>query len=122
REPIPGKIYMAISQIPAFSSEQSFFLVDTFDIPREPDPRVYIPGTGHSQWFWAEIPIGLVSTKAPNYLIIWSTTDDFTSAANAPILAAGELRKTPGTDTPPQAWLNQSIQGVPPRVANTTLE
>jgi len=121
REALPGKIYMAISQSPSFSSEQSFFLAETSDIPLEPDSHVYMPGTGQSQWFWAEIPIALVSTKVPNYLIIWSPTEEFTSAASAPILAAGELGKNASTEAP-QAWLNQSIQGVPPRITNGTLE
>lgn len=119
REAIPGKIYMAISQTPAFSSEQSFFLVETFDIPLEPDPRVSVTGTGQSQWFWTEIPIGLVSSSAPNYLIVWSPTEDFTSAATAPILAAAAYHAGPGEE---QAWLNRTIQGVPPRNAEGSLQ
>lgn len=122
REPIPGKIYMAVSQNPAFSSQQSFFLVDTTDVPLESDARIYTPGAGQSQWFWAEVPIALISTKEPNYLIIWSPTEEFTSAASAPILAAGESRGKSASEDIAQAWLNRKIQGVPPRRDTGTLE
>jgi hypothetical protein len=61
REPIPGKVYVAISPTPAFSADRSFFLAETSDIPLESDPRVFFPGTGHSEWFWTEIPAGMVS-------------------------------------------------------------
>src|SRR5581483_9462939 len=50
REAIPGKIYMAISQSPSFSSEQSFFLAETSDLPLEPDARAAVSGIGQSQW------------------------------------------------------------------------
>lgn len=121
REALPGKIYMAISQTPSFSSEQSFFLAATSDIPLEPDPRVYTPGSGQSQWFWTEVPLASASTTEPNYLVVWSPTENFTGAASAPILAAGG----PGGSrdiSSPQAWLNQNIQGVPPRTAIGALE
>src|SRR5208282_748689 len=71
REALPGKVYMAVSQAPAFSPDQSFFLAEASDIPLEPDARVSLPGTGKSQWFWAEVPVGMVSSTAPNYLILW---------------------------------------------------
>ncbi|MFA5139546.1 MAG: hypothetical protein WC728_09975 [Elusimicrobiota bacterium] len=110
---IPGKIYMAISQRPGFSSEQSFFLADTLDVPLE--------GVGPSQWFWAEVPIPLVSTTRPNYLIIWSPTRDFRDAAHSPILAAlQESSVEKGGES--RAWNNHSIQGVPPRWENDALQ
>ena len=37
RETIPGKVYMGLAPTPAWSSEQSFFLADTGEIPAEPD-------------------------------------------------------------------------------------
>jgi hypothetical protein len=111
---IPGKIYMGISQTPAFSSEQSFYLIETEDVPVEPDPNSNVPGTGKSEWFWAEIPIGMVSMTGPNYLIIWSPSREFRDAAHSPILAGLE---TPHgrASSEPTAWNNHSIQGVPPR-------
>ena len=120
REAIPGKVYMAISQSPAFSSEQSFFLTETSDIPLEPDPRAAVSGIGQSQWFWAEIPIGLVSNTAPNYLVVWSPTEEFTNATNSPILAAADNKLPPGEES--VAWLTQHIEGVPPRAAEGALQ
>lgn len=117
---IPGKIYMGISQWPAFSSEQSFFLAETKDIPLEAHSSIYMPGAGHSQWFWKEIPLGLISSDESNYLIIWSPTREFRNAANSPILAA--KKSTNGPQEIQRAWNNHSIQGVPPRVDRGTLQ
>ncbi|MDE2292502.1 MAG: hypothetical protein KGL53_10505 [Elusimicrobia bacterium] len=109
---IPGKVYVAVSQRPAFSSEQSFFLADTGDIPLEPRDNSYLPGVGRSEWFWAEVPRAAVSTTGPNYVIIWSPTSEFRSAESAPILAAADSL-SPNAE--PSAWNNHNIQGVPPR-------
>lgn len=121
RKIIPGKVYMAISQKPAFSSEQSLFLAETSDIPREPHPKLHMKGTGRSRWFWAEIPVNLASKTFPNYLIIWSPTRNFRDALHSPILAAAAapkgIREGGGT-----AWNNRSLLGVPPRRESGTLE
>lgn len=121
REAVPGKVYVAISPTPTFSAERSFFLAETSDIPLEDDARVYTPGTGHSEWFWTEIPAGMVSFSGPNYLIVWSPTRYFVGASSAPILAALEDRSG-GSDEEPHAWNNRSLGGVAPRRANGTLE
>lgn len=119
RELINGKIYMALSQQPAWTSEQSFFLVETADLPREPDPQTHIDNVGASEWFWAEVPLTMVSFSKPNYLVIWSPTNFFVRSSSSPILAAVSLEeKTPE----PVAWNNHSISGVPPRNAGTSLE
>lgn len=109
---LPGKVYIGVSQRPAFSSEQSFFLAETNDIPVEPHESLYLPGAGKSEWFWAEVPKSLVSTERPNYLIVWSPAREFRSADTSPILAAADSART-GSE--PAAWNNHSIQGVPPR-------
>lgn len=109
---IPGKVYMAVSQRPAFSSEQSFFLAETADIPVEPHESLYLAGVGKSEWFWAEVPRTLVSSDRPNYLIIWSPNREFRSAESSPILAAADSGPTGGEA---RAWNNHQIQGVPPR-------
>ncbi|MBI3300106.1 MAG: hypothetical protein HYZ75_18215 [Elusimicrobia bacterium] len=109
---LPGKVYIGVSQRPAFSSDQSFFLADTSDIPVEPHESLYLPGAGKSEWFWAEVPKSLVSGERPNYLIVWSPTREFRSADNAPILAAADSSPAGGE---PRAWNNHQIQGVPPR-------
>lgn len=109
---LPGKIYIGVSQRPAFSSEQSFFLAETNDIPVEPHESLYLPGAGKSEWFWAEVPKSLVSTERSNYLIVWSPAREFRSADTSPILAAADSARQ-GTE--PQAWNNHAIQGVPPR-------
>ncbi len=109
---IPGKVYMAVSQRPAFSSEQSFFLAETADIPVEPHESLYLAGVGKSEWFWAEVPRSLVSSERPNFLIVWSPNREFRSAESSPILAAADSGPTGGEA---RAWNNHQIQGVPPR-------
>jgi len=119
REIIPGKVYAGISSSPAWSSEQSFFLAETKDIPAEADPQARVDGVGAGEWFWAEVPLAQISFTQPNYLIVWSPTNYFTKSSSAPILAAADLEE-PGGDT--RAWLNRSISGVPPRARATSLE
>jgi hypothetical protein len=108
---LPGKVYIGVSQRPAFSSEQSFFLADTADIPVEAHESLYLPGIGQSEWFWAEVPRTLVSSERPNYLIVWSPNREFRSAETSPILAAADSSR--GGE--PRAWNNHTISGVPPR-------
>lgn len=114
---IAGKVYMAVAQRPAFGAENSFFLAETADIPLEVDDNIYRPGTGRAQWFWSEVPMGLVSETENNYLIIWSPTRAFRDSKHAPILAAAEAS---GGDL--GAWNNHSILGVPPRSETSALE
>jgi hypothetical protein len=115
---ISGKVYMAIAPRPAFSSENSFFLAETADIPLEVHESIYRPGTGRSQWFWAEVPLGLVSSTENNYLIVWSPTREFRDSKRAPILAAAPA----SSGASGSAWNNHSILGVPPRSEATALE
>ncbi|MBI4062104.1 MAG: hypothetical protein HY403_11835 [Elusimicrobia bacterium] len=119
REMIAGKVYAGISPSPSWSSEQSFFLAETRDIPAEADPQARVDGVGGGEWFWAEVPLAQVSFSAPNYLIVWSPTSYFTKASSAPVLAAADIDE-PGGET--RAWLNRSIQGVPPRAKDASLE
>lgn len=119
RETIPGKVYAGISPTPAWTSEQSFFLAETRDIPAEADPQARVDGVGAGEWFWAQVPLSQVSVTGPNYLIVWSPTNYFTKASSAPILAATDL-EAGGGET--RAWLNRSVQGVPPRSRGTSLE
>lgn len=120
REVIPGKVYMGISQTPAWTSEQSFFLAETSDIPADADPQARVDGVGAAEWFWSEVPISMVSFTAPNYLIVWSPSNYFTRASSAPILAAAEPDEVGARET--RAWNNRSILGVPPRSAAASLE
>lgn len=119
REIVPGKVYIGLSQTPSWTSEQSFFLAETGDIPAEPDPQARVDGVGSGEWFWAEVPPTMVSFTAPNYLVVWSPTNWFTRASSAPILAAAEVEE-PSRE--PRAWNNRSIMGVPPRSQATALE
>lgn len=119
REVMPGRIYIGISGTPSFPADRGFFLVDTKDIPLEADPRVYVPGAGESQWFWREVPAGMVSFSGPNYLIVWSPDRWLTASSSAPILAALEQRSSDGE---PHAWNNRSIGGVAPRRPEGALE
>lgn len=120
REVIPGKIYMGISQNPSFTSEQSFFLAETGDLPLEADPQAHIDGVGAGEWIWTEVPLAQVSFSRPNYLAIWSPTEYFVRAASAPILAAAAVDDAGSRET--SAWNNHSISGVPPRNPVTALE
>jgi hypothetical protein len=119
RQIIPGQVYMGISQTPAWSSEQSFFLAETKDIPADADPQTQVDGVGAAEWFWAEVPMSMVSFTAANYLIVWSPTNYFTQASSAPILAAADAD---GGATEARAWNNRSILGVPPRAPGNSLE
>ena len=120
RDVISGKVYIGLSQTPAWSSEQSFFLAETSDIPADAEPQTRVDGVGAAEWFWAEVPMSMVSFTAPNYLIVWSPSNYFTRASSSPILAAAELDEA-GTREP-RAWNNRSILGVPPRASAGALE
>ncbi|MFA6092393.1 MAG: hypothetical protein WCU88_07600 [Elusimicrobiota bacterium] len=122
RSLIRGKVYVAVSQNPAFTSEQSFFLAETGDIPAQPDESVNIPGTGRSEWFWTKVPMSLISQEKPNYLIIWSPTRDFRDAQHSPILAGMDAPAGSAENEDPLAWNNHSIQGVPPRGESSSLQ
>lgn len=113
RDPLPGKVYMAIASTPAFSPAQSFFLADTQDIPQEPDYENPNLAVGHGEWFWTEIPLKLVNFDGPNYLATWSNSEALVSASSAPIL--GAALDVPPSQEGPRAWLNNSVAGVPPR-------
>ncbi len=119
RSTISGKVYMAVSQRPAFNPDKSFFLAETADIPLETHSSIYMPGAGSSEWFWAEVPLKLVSSTENNYLIIWSPTREFRDSERAPILAAAQTKTS---DEESNAWNNHSILGVPPRSEMTALE
>ncbi|PCI37576.1 MAG: hypothetical protein COB53_06255 [Elusimicrobia bacterium] len=119
RTVISGKVYMAVSQRPAFSSDQSFFLAETADIPLETHASIYMRGAGKSEWFWAEVPLKLISRDRNNYLIIWSPTREFRDSQRSPILAAA---KSQSTNEDVSAWNNHAILGVPPRSENSALQ
>lgn len=120
REIIPGKVYIGISQTPSWTSEQSYFLAETSDIPAEADPQSRVDGIAAAEWFWSEVPLSMVSSKSPNYLIVWSPSNYFLRASSAPILAAAEPDEQAGRDA--RAWNNRSIMGVPPRATTGSLE
>ncbi|MDX6768254.1 MAG: hypothetical protein SF051_01870 [Elusimicrobiota bacterium] len=121
RELIPGKIYMAVNQVPAFPNDRSFFLTETSDMPVEPDPQARVDGVGAGEWFWAEVPLSMVSFTADNYLAIWSPTSWFTRASSSPILAAAD-NEDPAAARDTRAWNNRSILGVAPRSATGALQ
>ena len=120
RETAPGRIYIGISPTPSFTPDRALFLVDSKDIPLESDPKSYVPGAGASQWFWREVPAGMVSFSGPNYLIVWSPDLWLLASSSAPVLAAMEERGAPGEE--PHAWNNRSLGGVAPRRQEGTLE
>lgn len=113
--PIPGKIYMGISRVPSFSGDNTFFLVEAEDIPREPLPNDSISGVASAQWFWASVPMTHIASDGPNYLAVWSNSRYFTSASSAPVIAAA-FSDASGEES---AWLNRSVRGAPPSGENT---
>ena len=108
---------MSVSQTPAFTSEQTYFLVDAEDLPVEPSPNDNIKGVRGAEWFWAEVPPDKIAKDRPNYLSIWSTSEYFVSGASSPIIAGAESQGRQES-----VWLNRSIRGVPPREAESALE
>lgn len=120
REPIQGKIYMAVSPTPAFNAKQTFFLTDASDIPAEPDPSASVDGIGASEWLWAEVPMDKISSTGPNYLIVWAATEYFQTASSSPILAAASVDSSMPRET--SAWNNRAISGVPPRKGSNALQ
>jgi hypothetical protein len=106
---IPGKVYMGISKTPSFTQENMYFLIGSSDLPLEPLPGDYLEGINSAQWFWAEIPLSVISSEEPNYLAIWSSSRYFTKSSNSPIIAAAL-----SDDKTENVWLNRSIKGSPP--------
>ncbi|OGS41571.1 MAG: hypothetical protein A2506_07310 [Elusimicrobia bacterium RIFOXYD12_FULL_66_9] len=121
RETIPGKAYIGLSQTPAWTSEQSFFLADSGEIPAEPDLQSSVEGVGAAEWFWAEVPMAMVSFTRPNYLIVWSPTNYMTRASSAAILAGADVEEASSVRDA-RAWNTRSTMGVPPRSTVTSLE
>ncbi|MDD5628796.1 MAG: hypothetical protein PHU21_07010 [Elusimicrobia bacterium] len=111
---------MAISQTPSFTAAQSFFLAETKDIPLEPRQDAEMEGVGAGEWFWAEVPLAMVSVSKPNYLIIYSPTETFLKTSASPVLAAAAVEDPGPRET--RAWNNHSITGVPPRNPDSALE
>ena len=121
RETIPGKVYMGLAQTPAWTSEKSFFLASTGELPVEADPQSSVENVGAAEWFWAEVPLAMVSFSRPNYLIVWSPTNFMTLASSAPILAGADVEESSSVRES-RAWNTRSILGVPPRFAVNSLE
>lgn len=117
KKPNPGKIYMSLSPVPSFASEQSYFLIDGSDIPIEPAANDNMKGVGPSEWFWAKVPLDKVASDKPNFLSIWSSSEYFVSSDSSPIIAGAESQARQEA-----VWLNRSIRGVPPREAEGALE
>jgi hypothetical protein len=122
REVIDGKIYIAISQTPSFTSQQSFFLAETADLPLEADQQSPLEGVGAADWVWAEVPMSHISFSRPNYLMVWSPTNSFVKSSSAPILAAVAVEDSGPRTGDIGAWNNHSISGVPPRNPEGALE
>ena len=118
RAAIEGKIMMGVSPSPAFSSQQSFLLVENQDIPREAAPKETLKEVGSAQWFWAEVTLSAISFTQANYLALWSVSEQMTGVETAPIVAGAEAKGLKET----AAWVNRSIRGTPPRDADVSRE
>ncbi|MBI4656731.1 MAG: hypothetical protein HY746_08315 [Elusimicrobia bacterium] len=113
KNPIPGKIYIAVSQQPYFSAENTYFLVDSVELPLEPLPNDSLKGVDSSQWFWTEVSPSRISTKEPNYVAIWSSSQYFISSSSSPIIAGAHM-----DDEEENVWLNKLISGNAPSGEN----
>lgn len=109
KDPVPGKIYMAVNQAPTFNSDHTYFLAEAADLPREPLPNDSLDGVDSARWLWTEIPLSRISSDKPNYLALWSSSRYFTSASSAPIVAAAMSE-----NAEEEVWLNRSIKGNAP--------
>jgi len=118
RAPIEGKIMMGISPSASFSSQQSFLLVENQDIPREAGAKETLKEVGSAQWFWAEVPMSAIGFGKPNFLALWSVSEQMTSVETSPIVAGAEAKYL----KEPAAWANRSIRGTPPRDADVSRE
>lgn len=114
--PISGKIYVSIADTPTFTMENSYFLVDSVEIPKEADENESIKGVDSAKWYWSYIPLSKISSKKDNYISVWAQDNDFISSSKSPIIAAGYLN-----DDEENVWLNRTIKGSPP-YGNNTLE
>lgn len=116
RTPIPCDIHIGIASKPSWKSSESFYLTSCEDLPLEGDHSETFHGQGESRWYWTEVPLNKVNFENANYLALWSNTPGLVSASSSPILAA-----TIATG-PVDAWINHSIQGVPPLNPEDALE
>ena len=110
---IPGKVYLALNSSPVFTSENTYFLVDANDIPREPLPNDYLDGVDSARWFWTEVPLSRLASDKPNYMALWSTSRYFTSSSSSPIVAAAQADPAAG-QAGDSVWLSRSIKGNAP--------
>jgi len=116
KEAIPGSIYISINSTPSWKQANSYFLVDSKDIPLEGDVENALEGVGESRWFWTEVPITAVNVSGSNFLAVWSPTEYFVSTASSPILAGGW-----GSNST-HSWLNNDVKGYPPFRPETALK
>ncbi len=106
--PDTGKIYIGINSFPSWDRNHSFFLVSEEDIPLEGDPEEAVEGVGEAKWFWAEVPLSLISFDKENYLALWSPDESLNSAQVSPILASAWGNNEINT------WLDEKSEGEPP--------
>ncbi|MFA5161578.1 MAG: hypothetical protein WC421_04980 [Elusimicrobiales bacterium] len=106
--PLPGKIFMGLALSPVFNSQQTYFLTENKDIPREALPDETVEGAGAARWFWAQVPLSEISFENPNYLALWSDNEPFSGPQSSPIIAGAPAAGV-------VAWVNGSVKGAPPR-------
>jgi hypothetical protein len=108
KEPIPGSIYISLNSTPSWKQANSYFLVDSQNIPLEGDVENALENVSESHWFWAEVPLKAINFGGSNFLALWSPTEYFVSTASSPILAGG------WGSNKVDSWLNNDVKGYPP--------
>ncbi|MBN1824592.1 MAG: hypothetical protein JW803_09775 [Endomicrobiales bacterium] len=116
KEPIPGRIYLSLSDKPSWKPSQAVFLCDTQEIPLEGDWENALEGVGESRWFWAEVPVKKINFRGSTFIALWSPTEYFISTASSPILAGG------WGGARVNSWMNNDVQGYAPLNLNTSLK
>lgn len=109
KEIIPGEIYMAVSSTFSWNKKEFYPLINSKELPMEPDAENALEGVGESRWFWVEIKQEQIQKGGKNYIALWSPSKEFNSAKNAPILAAGWGNKEINS------WLAANTEGTPPQ-------
>ena len=82
-------IYISVSNDADFSDNKKYVAARNIEIPLEGDYTEALNNVGSARWFWKEVPLSSISQNSENFVAVWSDNALFTSAAYAPVIAAG---------------------------------
>jgi hypothetical protein len=105
-----GEVDVAVSQEPLWPHSRRLMLARAGDIPLEGEPGVALEGVGEARWFWAEIPLRLLSKDTPHFVTLFSPSVGL-AGGRGPVLAGGMKRKD-GKGA--NLWIKTNARGQPP--------